>query len=116
MCGRRIGALLVSDNGKPIGIVSERDIMRRVVLERRDPSATGVAAVMTRELAFVLIDATPEDAMALMVERRCRYLPVLHDGKVIGIVSMGDLVRWTNRSHEHETRASQEYVCNRPAS
>ena len=110
MCRNHIGALLVNDNGKLIGIISERDIMRRVVLEHRDPSSTSVAEVMTRELAFVLIDASPGDAMALMIERRCRHLPVLDDGREVGMVSMGDLVRWTNRNHVHEIQALQEYV------
>jgi signal-transduction protein with cAMP-binding, CBS, and nucleotidyltransferase domain len=114
MCRSHIGALLVNDNGKPIGIVSERDIMCRVVLSRRDPSTTSVADVMTHELAFVLLEATPEDAMALMIERSCRHLPVLADGHVVGMISMGDLVRWTNRNHEHEIRALQEYVSGAP--
>ena len=114
MCRSHIGALLVNDNGKPIGIVSERDIMSRVVLNRRDPSATSVAAVMTHELAFVLLEATPEDAMELMIERSCRHLPVLADGHVVGMISMGDLVRWTNRNLEHEIRALQEYVSGAP--
>jgi signal-transduction protein with cAMP-binding, CBS, and nucleotidyltransferase domain len=110
MCGSHVGALLVLDNDKPTGIVSERDIMRRVLLERRDPSVTEVSAVMTRDLAFILLEAGPEEATALMVERGCRHLPVLHDGKVVGILSMGDLVRWSNRNHEHQIRSLQEYV------
>ena len=115
MCRNHIGALLVNDNNdKPIGILSERDIMRRVALERRDPSATSVADVMTSEIAFVLIDATPEDAMALMIERRCRHLPVLQDEIVVGMISMGDLVHWTNRNREHEIRVLQEYVSGVP--
>jgi CBS domain-containing protein len=114
MCRSHIGALLVNDSGKPIGIVSERDLMTRVVLERRDPAATNVAEIMTREIVFVLLDATPESAMALMIERRCRHLPVLDDGRVVGVVSMGDLVRWTNRNHEHEIQALQEYVSGAP--
>lgn len=116
MCRNHIGALLVSDNnGKPIGILSERDIMRRVALERRDPSATSVAEVMTHEIVFVLIDASPEDAMALMIERRCRHLPVLQDELVVGMISMGDLVNWTNRNCEYEIRVLQEYVSGVPA-
>jgi len=116
MCHNHIGALVVNDdNDKPIGILSERDIMRRVALERRDPAATNVAEVMTHDIAFLSIDATPEDAMALMIERRCRHLPVLEDEIVVGMISMGDLVHWTNRSHEHEIRALQEYVSGVPA-
>jgi CBS domain-containing protein len=114
MCRSHIGALLVNDNGKPIGIVSERDIMRRVVLERRNPTTTSVSEVMTRELVFVLIDAAHEEAMELMVERSCRHLPVLQNGSVVGMVSMGDLVRWTNRNHEHEIQALNEYVSGAP--
>jgi signal-transduction protein with cAMP-binding, CBS, and nucleotidyltransferase domain len=110
MCRSHVGALLVNNNDKTLGIISERDIMRRVLLERRDPSVTSVAAVMTPDLAFILVEAEPSEATALMVERGCRHLPVLQDGKVVGIVSMGDLVRWTNRNHEHEIRSLQEYV------
>jgi CBS domain-containing protein len=114
MCALHIGALLVNASDKPIGIVSERDLMRRVVLERRDPSATTVAAVMTHELAFIALDAAPEQAMALMVQRCCRHLPVLEGEAVVGLVSMGDLVRWTIHSNEHEIRSLQEYVSGVP--
>jgi len=110
MCRNHVGALLVLDANKPVGIVSERDIMRRVLLERRDASVTRVAAVMTQELTYILVEAAPEEATALMVQRGCRHLPVLQDGKVVGLVSMGDLVRWTNRSHEHEIQSLNEYV------
>jgi CBS domain-containing protein len=110
MCRNHIGALLVLDGDKPTGILSERDIMRRVVLEGRDPSVTEVATVMTRDLAFIRLEAVSEEATALMIERGCRHLPVLQDGRVVGIVSMGDLVRWTNRNNEHEIRSLQEYV------
>ena len=110
MCRARIGALLVLEHDIPVGIVSERDIMTRVMLQRRDPSKTNVAAVMSTELACVGVDAEPEEAMSVMTTRRCRHLPVVQDGHVVGIVSMGDLIHWASRTQEYEIRALKEYV------
>jgi CBS domain-containing protein len=110
MCRHRVGALLVMDRDAPVGIVSERDLLRRVLLERRDPTTTRVGEVMTSEIVCVEIDSSPGKAMRIMTERRCRHLPVLVDGKIGGLVSIGDLVRWASQNQQFEIRMLHEYV------
>ena len=110
MCRSHVGALLVNEYGAPVGILSERDIMTRVLLEQRNPSTTTVAEVMTKEVVFIGPDREAEDAMALMTERCVRHLPVVERGIVIGIISMGDLVRWASHNQDSEIRMLQEYV------
>lgn len=110
MCARRVGALLVANTDATYGIISERDVLSRVILERREPAATRVDQVMTHAVACVRPNTKHGEAMAVMTERRCRHLPVVTDGAVIGIVSIGDLVRWASREHEIEIRMLTEYV------
>jgi CBS domain-containing protein len=110
MCQNRIGALLVEEHDEAIGIISERDIMARLVLERRDPASTRVADIMTRNVLCVGLDQEPEQAMAVMTEHRVRHLPVLEGRTVIGMLSIGDLVRWVSRSQDFEIRSLLDYV------
>jgi len=110
MCQCHVGALLVEEFGCPVGIVSERDIMTRVVLEQRDPATTPVEEIMTREVLCIDPDRTPEEAMSLMTARRVRHLPVVEGRSVVGIISIGDLVRWASRSQDYEIRTLREYV------
>ncbi len=110
MCQLRVGALLVVRFGKPMGILSERDILTRLLLERRDPVDTKVEEVMTREVLCIDPDRSPEEAMSLMTERRVRHLPVMEGRSVVGIVSIGDLVRWASRNQQFEIRTLTEYV------
>ena len=110
MCRAKVGALLVvDDEGEPVGIVSERDLLIRVLLAHRDPAQTRVADVMTPDLVCIDEDDTIPHAMALMTHRRCRHLPVVREG-VVGMVSIGDLVRAANCEYEHEVRALHDYV------
>jgi CBS domain-containing protein len=110
MCRSHVGALLVNEHDMPIGILSDGDIMRRVLLERRDPSTTRVSDIMTREVVLVEPQVDPEEAMALMTERRVSQLPVVESRTVIGIISVGDLLQWQTRNQEHEIRTLKEYV------
>lgn len=110
MCRARVGALLVMEGDNPIGVISERDVMTRVILQRREPSKTLVGDVMTKEVVCIAHDAAPEEAMAVMTERRCRHLPVVMDKRIVGIVSIGDLVRWASRNHESEIQMLEEYL------
>lgn len=111
MCRNRIGSLLVQDsNEEPLGIISERDIMTRLVLEHRDPATTSVRDIMTQGVFCIDPDQEPEQVMALMTEKRVRHLPVVEQGRVIGIISIGDLVRWASRNQEVELRAMYDYV------
>lgn len=111
MCRSRIGSLLVEEYEKPIGIISERDVLTRLVLEQLDASATSVRAIMTTDVLCIDPDVELEQIMELMTEHRVRHLPVVEQGKVIGIVSIGDLVRWVSRNQDVEIRAMRDYVC-----
>jgi CBS domain-containing protein len=111
LCEAHVGALLVLDQGRPVGIVSERDLLTRVLLRRRDPVQTRVADVMTRDVIAIRSDATSDEAMAIMTERRCRHLPVIEDDAILGIVSIGDLVRWISHAQAYQIQTLEEYVC-----
>ncbi len=113
MCRRHVGAILVCDDGHPRGMFSERDLMVRVVLRRRDPLVTRVDEVMTREVVGVGQDTSVNEAMAIMTQRRCRHLPVMSDGRVVGMISIGDLVRRASRHQEYEIRMLQDYISGR---
>jgi signal-transduction protein with cAMP-binding, CBS, and nucleotidyltransferase domain len=110
MCVNRVGVLLVGLEGHLMGILSERDVMLRVILGQRDPSNSTVDEVMTTDVVCIDADSGAEDAMALMTERRVRHLPILEHGFVMGIVSIGDLVRSLSVQQDYELRSLQEYV------
>jgi signal-transduction protein with cAMP-binding, CBS, and nucleotidyltransferase domain len=110
MCAARVGALLVCEGNVPIGIITERDLMSRVILARRDPSATTVAEVMSSDLVAIETATHAEEAMAIMTEKRCRHLPVLAGGEIVGMLSIGDLVRWLSRNQEFEIRRLSDYI------
>lgn len=94
MAEKQIGALVVTDDAHAIvGIVTERDYARKVVLMDRSSKSTTVREIMSPHVRFVQPDQTTYDCMALMTERRMRHLPVLDDGKLVGMVSIGDLVK-----------------------
>ena len=110
MCGRRVGALLVLEDDMPVGILSERDVMTRVILVCRDPGAIRVEEIMTPHLVCIDIDRPIGEAMGVMTECHCRHLPVVDDGEIVGIVSIGDLVSWLSQDQEYEIRILQEYI------
>jgi CBS domain-containing protein len=110
MCARRVGALLVGSPDELEGIISERDVMTRVVLSQRSPRETKVSEVMTREVVFVELETSQREAMAMMTRIRCRHLPVVVDGRVVGMVSIGDLVRAAGREYETEVRTLTAYI------
>lgn len=87
MAARNVGAILVADEGRLVGIFTERDVLRRIVAPGLDPQATKLADVMTREPFTVGTDAPFGYALSVMQEKGFRHLPVIHDGKTVGIVS-----------------------------
>jgi CBS domain-containing protein len=114
MCEARVGALLVMEGDFLAGIFSERDLMTRVVLARRDPTSCCVREVMTPRAACAGLHTTLHDAMLLMTERRVRHIPVLaDDGEVVGVVSMGDLVSSASAERENELECLHDYVAGR---
>jgi CBS domain-containing protein len=113
MCRLQVGVLLVTEGDMTLGILSERDVMRRVLLPRRDPATTVVQDVMTPDVTCISEDASIDEAMALMTNRRVRHLPVMCDARVAGMLSMGDLVHWVSQHQEFEIRMLNDYVCGR---
>jgi len=99
-----VGAILVLDGRLLCGLFSERDLMRRVVVEGLDPKTTLISDVMTKDLATIDESATSEDAMVMMQEHGCRHLPVMRGPLVAGMISMRDL---TNSEIEEKTEELQ---------
>jgi len=93
MAEKRIGALLVMEGEKVAGIITERDYARKIVLMGRSSKETPVRDIMTSAVMHVRPDQTNEECMALMTDKRVRHLPVMEDGKLVGLISIGDLVK-----------------------
>jgi CBS domain-containing protein len=93
MTDKNIGALLVAEGTQVVGITSERDCARKVTLRSRSPRDTPVRDIMTPDVMYVRPEHTTEECMALMTENRLRHLPVIDGGKLLGLVSIGDLVK-----------------------
>jgi CBS domain-containing protein len=93
MNSRRIGSLVVVEKGEVVGIVTERDIMTRVVADERDPSRTLVREIMTAKLATCTPEMPLEECRELLIGRRIRRLPVIVDGELSGIITQGDVMR-----------------------
>ena len=110
MVEANVGSLLVTDGGAIEGIVTERDYLRRVTLEGRDERETPVREIMSGPLV-VVTPATPlEECMALMTERRIRHLPVLEGATVVGVVSIGDVVKYQSQAQSFELRYLHDYI------
>ena len=110
MNAEKIGALLVRDGEEVVGIFTERDVLCRVLDSERDPATTRVAEVMSTELVAVRPSTRVEEAMAVITEKRCRHLPVLDDGELVGLVSIGDLTRWVSRHQEGHIQDLVNYI------
>jgi CBS domain-containing protein len=110
----KIGALVVIDQGKMLGIFTERDVLRRVVAERRDPAQATVDDVMTRDIVYCGPDTEVDEASMLMKERRVRHLPVVgDDGGIIGLISIGDINAYHADSQEKTIYHLHEYIYGR---
>lgn len=94
MNARGIGALLILDGGELVGIFTERDVMRRVVSEQRDPARTTIGDVMTRHLVTTRAEVTVEECASQMTARRIRHLPVIGETGLAGVITIGDLLAW----------------------
>ena len=93
MAEKGIGALVVLEAGKVAGIISERDYARKVILQGRSSPTTLVSEIMTARVAYAQLQQNIDECMAIMTERRIRHLPVMEDGLLIGVISIGDLVK-----------------------
>jgi CBS domain-containing protein len=110
MNDRNIGALLIIDEGVLLGIFTERDVLSRVVAQKLDPLTTPVYQVATRALVTVRGSTSLLEAQRLVTHKRCRHLPVLENGRVVGLVSIGDLTRATIRTLSHEVEELSLYI------
>lgn len=110
MASRHIGALLVMQQGSLLGIVSERDYARKVILKHRSSHDTSVADIMTAPAVTVTPDDTLHHCMELMTEGRFRHLPVLESGHVVGILSIGDLVKAVIEEQNEKIEQLERYI------
>jgi IMP dehydrogenase len=110
MAEKEVGAVLVMQGERLLGLVSERDYARKVVLAGRSSKESRVGEVMTSGLVCVGPEQSIEECMALMTDRRLRHLPVIDEDHVIGIVSIGDLVKATIADREYTIAQLQSYI------
>ena len=110
MADKNIGSLLVVEEGKIAGIFSERDYARKVILMDRSSKQTAVREVMTSSVMYARPDQTNEECMALMTDNRLRHLPVIEDGRLLGLLSIGDLVKDIISEQQFTIEQLQHYI------
>jgi CBS domain-containing protein len=110
MAENHVGALMVMDGHELLGIVSERDYARKVILKGRSSAATAVREIMSAPVVTASPDQTVDDAMRLMTNGRFRHLPIVQAGRVIGVVSIGDLVKSVIEEQQHTIEDLRAYI------
>ncbi len=110
MANKNIGSLLVMENGNLVGIISERDYSRKVVLVGKSSGNTLVREIMKQQVLVIKPETTIEECMALMIENSVRYLPVIEDGKVVGVISMGNVVNTIISEQHIAIKNLQDYI------
>lgn len=106
----RVGSVLIIDGGRLVGIFTERDVLRRVVGAGVDPKGTLVADVMTQGVMTITRESTIEETMRIFTEKRCRHLPVVEGGELVGTISIGDVTRWMGDMHRAEAEHLKNYI------
>lgn len=110
MAEKGVGALIVMDGPKLVGVISERDYARKIILEGRSSENTKISEIMSSEVITVGPDNRIEECMAMMTERRIRHLPVLDGDKVLGIISLGDLVKYIIAEQQFVIEQMERYI------
>ena len=110
MVDANVGSLLVTVDGRIEGIVTERDYLRRVTLDDRTDKDTPVSEIMTSPLIVVTPQTPVDECMAIMTDRRIRHMPVVDDGEVVGIVSIGDVVKFQSQQQSFKIQYLTDYI------
>ena len=110
MAERAIGSLLVMQGDELLGIVTERDYARKVIVKGRSSKSTAVGEIMTEKVRTATIQDTVNNCMTIMTERKIRHLPVVDDGKVVGLISIGDLVKAVIADQQAEIEQLGQYI------
>jgi CBS domain-containing protein len=114
MSDKNVGALLVTEADKLVGIISERDYTRKVVLKGKSSRETAVREILSGRVIHASPANTVEECMRLMTDHRIRHLPVLEEGRIVGIVSIGDLVNWIISAQTTRISQLQTYIAGYP--
>jgi len=114
MADKNVGALLVTAEGKLIGIISERDYSRKVILKGRSSKEASVREILSGDVVYVTPNHTVEECMRLMTEHRVRHLPVLEGEQIAGVVSIGDLVNWIIGAQNSAIHQLETYITGYP--
>ncbi len=112
MANKYVGALMVLAEGKLVGVVSERDYARKVILQGKSSKQILVKEIMTSPAIYVTPDQTVEDGMRVMTDKHIRHLPVVENGEIMGVVSIGDLVKWVISAQQHTISQLHSYITN----
>jgi CBS domain-containing protein len=106
----KVGSIVVVDDGQLTGIFTERDVLYRVVAQGLTPATTPLAQVMTRNPKTITPDTSVQDALAFISEKRVRHLPIIDDGRLVGMISQGDITRWLVNAHKAEAEHLMNYI------
>ncbi len=110
MVDANVGSLLVTEDGEIVGIMTERDYLRRVTLQGRTDKETPVRDIMSSPLVVATPETLIDECMAMMTDRRIRHLPVVDGGEVVGVVSIGDLVKFRAKKQAFEIKYLTDYI------
>lgn len=115
MADKNVGALLVTDRDRLVGIISERDYTRKVILKGKSSKQTSVKEILTGDVIHVAPGHSVEECLRLMTDHRIRHLPVLDQERIVGVVSIGDLVNWIISAQTSTIHQLQTYIAGYPA-